>query len=232
MSLYSILLLTIWCTSLLVSGETSHTDTAATTLRWASTGGGWRSQFACVGFANLFEQVDVLSKFSAISTTSGASWFSTQLFYSKEFYDRVVLAEDSQALYQFVVEWMDSYSAMLSDAIQAGGELTPSCNFTDTDGKDRKGLADLCSTLAYFDGDWAHFVDEMLVAAAESFGDSAFGNSKLAGNENRLDVLKETDLLILAALVPNFRIRETDTAFTSALAKQKSTPFPSQLHIL
>ena len=88
-------------------GDNTDTTTIAPTLRWASTGGGWRSQFACVGFANLFGQLGIMSKFSAISTASGASWFSTQLFYSQQFYNRVVDAEDSQALYDFVVEWMN-----------------------------------------------------------------------------------------------------------------------------
>ena len=99
--------------------RTNDTDGQRPLLRWASTGGGWRSQFACVGFANLFAQSGLFaqdggetsssSAFSAISTTSGASWFSTQLFYSNQFYRRVVHARDGQELYDFVVQWMDAY---------------------------------------------------------------------------------------------------------------------------
>mmetsp|Transcript_28865 Transcript_28865/g.53297 ORF Transcript_28865/g.53297 Transcript_28865/m.53297 type:complete len:632 (+) Transcript_28865:145-2040(+) len=211
-------ILLLWCTPPLASGETSHSDTLAT-LRWASTGGGWRAQFACIGFANLFGQLDILSKFSAISTTSGATWFLTQLFYSKEFYDRVVLAEDSQLLYDFVVDWMNAYSNMLDNAIQDGDTMELDhtvCNHLTESGDEKKKqlLSDLCSTLVYFDGDWAAFVEDMLVSAAKSYGDLDFGN-KMAGSDNRLDVFKETDLLIQSALVPNSRIRDgkdNDTA--------------------
>ena len=52
-------------------------------IRWTSTGGGWRSMFACFGFGNLFHQAGLLppsaggggaaqsALLSAISTTSG-----------------------------------------------------------------------------------------------------------------------------------------------------------------
>jgi len=140
---------------------TSQINIPAPTLRWASTGGGWRSQFACVGFANLFSKLNIMSKFSAISTTSGASWFSTQLFYSQQFYDRVVHANDSSALYDFVVEWMDAYKEMLVDTIETSTTMTEElgkevCNFTDLgDGVDIENLSDLCHTIVYFGGDWA-----------------------------------------------------------------------------
>ena len=154
------------CPALFASAETSQQDKSSTisTLRWASTGGGWRSQFACVGFANLFStQLDIMSKFSAISTTSGASWFSTQLFYSQQFYDRVINAKDSQALYDFVVQWMDAYGQMLTDVIEMSTSSTVApieevCNTTglgDLVGTDDEVLYDVCRTLVYFDGDWA-----------------------------------------------------------------------------
>lgn len=188
------------------------------TLRWASTGGGWRSQFALVGFANIFSQLDILTKFSAISTTSGASWFSTQLFYSEEFYNRVALAEDSQALHDFVVEWMEAYSNMLTDSIQDVSEEFQDtiCNVTALgDEKSVQELSDLCRTLVYFDGDWAAFVKKMLAYAAESYGDSNFANLA-AGPDNRLDVFQRTDLLIQAALAANSRIRSNDTVNDSS----------------
>ena len=140
---------------------TSQINIPAPTLRWASTGGGWRSQFACVGMANLFSKLNIITKFSAISTTSGASWFSTQLFYSQQFYNRVINANDSQALYDFVVEWMDAYKEMLVDTINASTMMTEElgkdvCNFTDLgDGVDIENLSDLCHTIVYFGGDWA-----------------------------------------------------------------------------
>jgi len=116
---------------------------------------------ACIGFANLFSKLDIMSKFSAISTTSGASWFSTQLFYSQQFYDRVVNADDSQALHDFVVQWMDAYKQMLVDTIDTSRNITAAyaeevCNTRDLgDGPAVQIISDLCQTLVYFDGDWA-----------------------------------------------------------------------------
>jgi len=141
--------------------DTSQTNTPSPTLRWASTGGGWRSQMACIGFANLFSKLDIISKFSAISTTSGASWFSTQLFYSQQFYDRVVNAEDSQSLHDFVVQWMVAYKQMLVDNINTSRNITAAyaeevCDPRDLgDGIGVQIISDLCQTLVYFDGDWA-----------------------------------------------------------------------------
>ena len=115
---------------------------------------------SCIGFANLFSKLDIISKFSAISTTSGASWFSTQLFYSQQFYDRVINAEDSDALYDFVVQWMDAYKQMLVDNINTSRNITAAyaeevCDPRDLgDGIGVQIISDLCQTLVYFDGDW------------------------------------------------------------------------------
>ena len=194
-------------------------------LRWASTGGGWRSQFACVGFANLFAQSGLFVKdggeqssssaFSAISTTSGASWFSTQLFYSNQFYRRVVHAQDGQELYDFVVQWMDAYLDATLKVIRDAREIsniTPdfverTCNVTGLGGGEYiELLADFCAIVVYLDGDWALFVDKMIAAAAESYGDDELG-TKLASSDNRIEPLRQTDLLVQSALVPNARIR-------------------------
>lgn len=65
-----------------------------------------------MGYANLFQQAGIISDtdsaFSAISTNSGGSWFSTQLFYSEPFYHNTVDL-GPEALYNFVIDWMQSY---------------------------------------------------------------------------------------------------------------------------
>lgn len=223
--------------------ETSDSADQRPLLRWASTGGGWRSQFACVGFANLFARSGLFvqdggepssasasaSAFSAISTTSGASWFSTQLFYSNQFYRRVVHAQDGQELYDFVVQWMDAYLEVTLKVIRDGREIsniTPdvverTCNVTDLGGSNEyiELFADICSIVVYLDGDWALFVDKMIAAAAESYGDVELGTI-WASSDNRVQPLKRTDLLIQSALVPNTRIRSkvpgNDQAMTAA----------------
>ena len=157
-----------------------------------------------------------MSDFSAISTTSGASWFSTQLFYSPQFYESVVDANDTQSLYDFVVVWMQSYTQMLTDSIEnspispeLGMEVCDFTNVTLANNTDAEGVSELCNTLLYFDGDWAQFTNDMLDYAARSYGDLDFTN-KVAGSENRIDALKGTDLLIQNALVANSRVRSSD----------------------
>lgn len=76
--------------------------------------------FACVGYANVFQQIGMFteetSKFRSIATNSGASWFNTQLFYSQAFYDQVVMAPTPQHLYDFAIIWLDSYYQMSLDS--------------------------------------------------------------------------------------------------------------------
>jgi len=48
-------------------------DNKNNVFRWSSTGGGWRSMFATVGYANVFQQAGLLSQveslFSGIVST-------------------------------------------------------------------------------------------------------------------------------------------------------------------
>lgn len=193
-NMHAVVLLLLICAPFL---PTSSADDDAPPLLWSATGGGWRSHFACVGFANLFghanaADLDVLSRFDSVATNSGASWFAVQLFYSGEFYDRVVSATDGAELHDFVVEWMDAYNGMLVGAIDGGSnvdveEKRAVCgNLTGSFGEDDHGrferlddnsigfavqvFSDLCNTLVYFDGDWAAFTEAMLASASKSYG--------------------------------------------------------------
>ena len=79
-------------------------------LRWSASGGGWRAMVANMGFANLFQHAGLLgndsSSFTAISTNSGGSWFSTQFFYSPEFFAHVM--GDADQLSEYVESWMNA----------------------------------------------------------------------------------------------------------------------------
>jgi len=219
-----------------VAADESNNDSDGLLLRWASTGGGWRSQFACIGFANLFAQAGIFaqgddgssssSAFSAISTTSGASWFSTQFFYSDQFYRRVVHAEDGRALYELVVEWMDTYLEVTLKATRDAREISNitsdvverTCDVTDDlgGGEYIEIFSDFCALLVLLDGDWALFIDKMLDAAAKSYGDDGL-STRLASAHNRIQPLRNTDLLIQSALVPNMRIRSKEVDNVKAL---------------
>jgi hypothetical protein len=166
--------------------------------------------FACVGFASVFEQAGLISEdsslFSAISTTSGASWFSTQLFYSPEFFAETVPASPDE-LYDFVVRWMDTYLALSVNVT-----TYDVCNVTDLGNNENvANFRDLCNVLVQYKGDWATFVGDMLDAASTGYGDDDFVD-QLAGVDNRHPALQQTDLLIQSALVPVSRVRSSETA--------------------
>ena len=71
-----------------------------------------------MGFASLFQQAGVINEASStltsISTNSGSTWFGTQLFYSAQFFNRLISTNDttvpSVAVRDFVIEWMTSYA--------------------------------------------------------------------------------------------------------------------------
>ena len=70
---------------------------------------------------------------------------------------------------------------------------------------------DICVVLVKYDEDWAFFVQSMMDAGAKGYGDAAFVD-QIARPENRIEPVSNTDLLMQSALVPNSRIRESNTA--------------------
>ena len=81
-----------------------------------------------MAYTNVFTQAGLFtetsSSFTSLSSVSGASWFSTQLFYSPEFYANVTQSTPDE-LGDFVKQWMDSYLTTTVNIVQ-----NPQCNFT------------------------------------------------------------------------------------------------------
>jgi len=175
---------------------------------WASSGGGWRSMAGEMGFANVFAQAGLItnesSAFSAVSTISGSSWFSTQFFYSSEFFTKTTTSTPDE-LAAFVLLWMDSYEAFSGRVIS-----NPKCHkvFQNlTSGVPVLAeLEALCNTVAEYDGDWAGLVQGMLAAASSAYGDPGL-EDRSVGVLNRVNAMNETDLYIQTSLAPNSRTR-------------------------
>lgn len=169
--------------------------------RWASTGGGWLAMSADMAFANVFAQAGVIddtsSAFTAVSTESGGTWFSTQFFYSPQFHSNVTGSSPDQ-LSAFLTQWMRSYAKISSDI-----KGNPICSLLAT-----RGLSDLislCNVLVDFEGNWANFVDAMMRQVSEDYGDSGFVD-RAATPENRVTAMSETDLYIQMLLAANSRL--------------------------
>jgi hypothetical protein len=171
---------------------------------------------AGMGFANLFAQAGLFtstgSQFSGISTTSGASWMSTQLFYSANFYQKVAQEGTTpQELHDFVLSWMQAYLAM-----QKSVPDNPWCTKHQTTldavaafaaaffGTSDVNMMELCNL--YMDngeGDSAAFIGKMLAAVAtNAYNDPGFA-TQTASPENRVPALQNTDLLLQTSLAPN-----------------------------
>lgn len=46
--------------------DTATTSNDDAVFRWASTGGGWRAMFACIGYANVFQQAGLFTEDSSL----------------------------------------------------------------------------------------------------------------------------------------------------------------------
>lgn len=187
-------------------------------VRWASSGGGWRAMVADMGFANAFHQAGLLggkrgrgrnkNDFSAVSATSGGSWFSTQFFYSQEFYKHT-LGRPSE-LSDFVTTWMEAYLGMQ--------ESVPSSSFCQSESfllnlvthKVGINATDLCEIFMQYNGDWALFVTNMFNATAAAYNDPTFA-TVLASPYSRIAPLANTDLYLQMSLAPNARCESTQS---------------------
>lgn len=178
-------------------------------LRWASSGGGWRSMVANMGYVNAFRQADLIStdktNFTAISSTSGGSWFNLQLGYSQEFFNNVVESSPT-SLQAFVVDWMTSYQDFQTNATtpHAGCEELLGMNVLPR----LAPVLELCNEFASFNLSWANFVQGMLNATSYNYGDRSF-STRDANSANRVKALQGTDIFIQTSLAPNSRVLNT-----------------------
>jgi len=169
--------------------------------------------FADIGYANIFQQAGLMNetstRFNSIATVSGGSWFSTQLFYSHEFYKRSALAASPDDIEEFVLEWMETYYNISSNV---SDEVQEECSQAE-----KEELLDVCELLHEFNYDWAYFIEQMLKAASTNYGDPTFVE-KLVNPQSRIEPLQNTSLIIQAALMPVSRLRFNDSGKLSSTA--------------
>jgi hypothetical protein len=132
---------------------------------------------------------------SAVSTTSGAAWFSTQFFTSNNFFQSTAYSTAPQ-LASFVTQWMESYVAM-QNAIPSQSE----CEVTDwfeeifSDLLGDANVTQMSDLFVFYPGDWATFIQAMLLATSTGYGDAAFVE-RSANAQNFVTELSHIDLLI------------------------------------
>lgn len=184
------------------SSDNSSNEGNEYDLRWAVPGGGWRAMSAGAAYANVFVQAGLIgpnsSEFSAISSNSGGTWFSTQFFYSDKFFDNVI--GDASGLESFIEEWMHSYGRFVGD-FKYDSTLCDLLRLTDDPLMEEAAAA--CAMLIKFDGSWADYIEGMLRdVSTKLYDDSGFVDRQTLPS-NRVSPLSNTDLLIQTTMNPS-----------------------------
>ena len=136
--------------------------------------------------------------------TIAASWYSTQLFYSKPFYDATVTSSPDD-LRDFVDLWLDSYANLTAraSASLAGSNITAICQ--DLPDVDEDNLVSICELVIAYGGDWAAFIKDMLHETSVAFGDADFV-TRAASAEGRIGPLRDVDLITQTGMTPTARV--------------------------
>mmetsp|Transcript_59528 Transcript_59528/g.194134 ORF Transcript_59528/g.194134 Transcript_59528/m.194134 type:complete len:515 (+) Transcript_59528:79-1623(+) len=84
-----------------------------TPIAWCTSGGGFRAMTGGMAMARVFMNVGLLNntKMDAIASSSGGSWFLSQLAYSDKFRDAVLTSGSSMTA--VLTDWMNTYKTYL-----------------------------------------------------------------------------------------------------------------------
>ena len=169
------------------------------TVRWASSGGGWRSMVTNFGYIHAFEKAGLISAtdsaFTAASFNSGASWFASQLFYSDNFFNRVIGVEPDD-IFDLSTAWLDDYQQYLG---------TTSTFLCDLLSFLPSGISATCNTA--FQGSWYEFIQGMLESAATNVYDDSGFSTRVMSSAARTSALGDTNLMIQTGLSEASRYR-------------------------
>jgi hypothetical protein len=176
-------------------------DDDTTVLRWASSGGGWRSMVVNMGFANAFMQAGLIDDqtchFSAVSSNSGGTWFTLQFFFSQKFFDSVT-SPDPVTFKEFVLNWLKSSRDLIDDLPDS-----KLCSLVSLFGLFPNDISSYCR-IFLSSGDYTELITKMLRRAASVYGDAELENRPVK-SENKLSVFTTTDLLVQTSIAANSR---------------------------
>jgi len=187
---------------------------------WATSGGGWRAMAGSMAFSNVFYQAglfsDDSSSFTGVSSNSGGTWFSTQFFYSQEFFD--AMKGSPQEVAYFFTEWMDTYKNLVPQDMLTSHGRHKKCeqvrdSIIDTNFNLAMGEYNRCVAMreqpecSATDASWACYVDNMLRTASADYGDANFADVEMTPG-NRLAPLQSTFLAAMIGLSSSALNRE------------------------
>lgn len=208
-------------------------------IRWAMSGGGWRSLFSNIGFLNTFRYSGLLDlekqtfHISAVSTNSGSTWLLVQMAYSQIFFQKAVPPKNNtNDVYQFIIDWLNSLRIFFNDNYPANGKLNQQnrnnstmleiCKLISPLNMQQSpllGYETFCLFFSRINFNWANLIDEMfLYASTIAYNDTNF-KDMIMNETNRIPIFQNTDLYAQIAVLPVSKIvpPSTTTSPTSPL---------------
>lgn len=195
-------------------------------IRWAMSGGGWRSMVANIGFFNSFVKAGLVDlqnntcKISAASANSGSTWLLTQLVYSKPFFTKAIVPNNPDAIYKFVIDWMNSLRQLIVDKSSTTKNndedlrLCPLLGVTQIIGMTNNETQSLCTLFTRMNFSWATLIDEMFIYASKlAYNDTIF-HKRFMKPENRIKIFQKMDILAQISIMPVSEIISTKTIAT------------------
>jgi hypothetical protein len=201
--------------------EYDHESGAHVPILWTNSGGGWRAMVSAMGTAKLLDKIGVLKDVAAIGSSSGASWFALQFFYSQQFHDKVLGGTDAD-LNDFVQSWMQAYNNIWPPTDDPP-QPSPFCQSLDPYlpllSSIDPALESLFANCAQIESvvnnwSWASGMDTMLQTVSTDYGDPSLATRQLSNNEHKIASLKYVDLHVQTTFTPN-AIDDTGSQVTS-----------------
>jgi hypothetical protein len=200
-------------------------DASEYSYRWAATGPGHRAMAANMGLANLVNQAGILNQFEGVSTSGGATWFSTQFFYSPNFFSHTIGTPTE--LRDFVASWMGAYATILPSGDSPHYATCAGVGAGLNDSSFLSEFRAACPTLLDYEGNWVAYVSAMLNATSASYGDDTFALRPI-DVPNKVSDLYYTALLLQTSLAPVYRNRTAGSAVYLGSYDVSSVPISSQ----
>ena len=180
---------------------------------------------ANIGYASSFAALGLITenstKFSGISSTSGGSWFTLLLFFSRPFFDAIVSStpDDVATLVTTLTSVFESVKPDSPSSVsQFCQDIQRYVSFSST-------FDDILSTCS-FTADWEKFVTAFLQNAAAEYGDDNLAD-RLVSGENIISPLSDAWLQIQMSVGASARSSDLlDVSYFGPAGELQTTPLP------
>ena len=158
-------------------------------------GAGFRGFAVAMGYANLFSKAGLFteteSKIHSVGTGSSGSWWASQFFFSPQFYKKC-LVHDPDEIKLFMIQWLGAWQRTMDEFAY--------------DLFDRQWDSTVGEIISSHEVSLYHALENLFELSTDEYGDPDFVY-RTASPDNKVPVLKNTDLLISLGLIPTSRTK-------------------------